>query len=94
MTTTSLKLPADLKKRIAAAARGRGMTAHAFMVNAIEESARAAELRAAFVATAQKARQASLRGGKGYDADQVHEYLQKRLKGERTVRPKAVAWRG
>ena len=94
MATTSIKLPADLKKRVAAAAQGRGMTAHAFMVSAIEESARAAELRASFVADAQRARRATLKSGKGFEADQVHEYLRSRIKRQRPARPKAVSWRG
>ena len=94
MATTSIKLPADLKKRVAAAAHGRGITAHAFMVSAIEESARAAELRASFVADAQKARKATLKSGKAFEVGQVHDYLQRRIKGQRAARPKAVSWRG
>ncbi|MBS1994783.1 MAG: hypothetical protein JSS86_00675 [Cyanobacteria bacterium SZAS LIN-2] len=94
MPTSSLKLSADLRKCVAAAAQRRGMTAHAFMMSAIEESVRTAELRASFVAQAQRARKAAIRSGKGYDAGEVHEYLHTRIKDRTTVRPKCVAWRG
>jgi predicted transcriptional regulator len=94
MPTTSLKLSPELKKRVAAAAGERGVTPHAFMLGAIEESARAAELRAAFVTQAEDARKALLRTGKGYEADAVHAHLRNRLKGIRGPKPRAVAWRG
>ena len=94
VSTTSLKLPEDLKKRVMAAAQGRGMSTHAFMVQAIEASAKASELRASFVAQADKARKAALRTGKGYEAEVVHEYLRARIMGRPGARPKSVAWRG
>ncbi len=94
MATTSLKLPDNLKKRVIAAAQDRGVTTHAFMVKAIEASAKAAELRASFVAQAEKARKAALRSGKGYEAEAVHEYLRARIKGRPVARPKSVSWRG
>ncbi|MCX7058811.1 MAG: ribbon-helix-helix domain-containing protein [Proteobacteria bacterium] len=93
VSTTSLKLPETLKKRVATAAQRRGMTAHAFMIDAIEESAQAAEHRATFVAQAEKARKVALRTGKGYEPDAVHEYLRARLIGRQAARPKSVAWR-
>ena len=89
-----MKLPDNLKKRVIAAAQDRGVTPHAFMVQAIEASAKAAELRASFVAQADKARKAALRTGKGYEAEAVHEYLRARIKGRPVARPKSVAWRG
>ena len=45
MSTTSLKLPDDLKERAAAAAKIQGITPHAFMVEAIRMAATAAENR-------------------------------------------------
>ena len=94
MSTTSLKLPGSLKKRVAMAAAGRGLTSHAFMVQAIEESARAAELRRKFVADAESARRRLVSSGKGYDADSVHTYIGDRLRGKKTARPRAISWRG
>ncbi len=52
MSTTSLKLPDDLKRLAIAAAKHRGITPHAFMVEAIRTAATAEKLRAEFVAEA------------------------------------------
>lgn len=93
MTTTSLKLPDDLKQRTIKAARKQGMTPHAFMVSAIEQAAVAAEQRAIFVADAETARKGMLKSGMGYDAKAVHAYLRKRVAGTKSARPKAKSWR-
>ena len=63
MPTTSLRLPPELKQRVAAAARKRGVTPHAFMAGATDESARAAPPRASFVTQAERARSTVLRTG-------------------------------
>jgi predicted transcriptional regulator len=94
MSTTSLKLTDELKQRAAAAAQSQGVTPHAFMVAAIESATTAAEQRASFVAEALAARSAMRDSGQGYDADEVHAYLQKRVSGRKSARPKAKPWRG
>lgn len=94
MTTTSLKLPDDLKDRAAEAAKHRGISTHAFMLEAIREAVTAAEQRAEFVAAAQAARGEALRSGKGYAAGEVHEYLRAKAGGNPAPRPKAKPWRG
>jgi uncharacterized protein (DUF1778 family) len=43
MSTTSLKLPEDVKQLAAAAAKEQGVTPHAFMVEAIRAAAAHAE---------------------------------------------------
>lgn len=93
MSTTSLKLPDELKQRAAAAAQKQGISPHAFMVQAIEQAAMAAERRAGFVAEAQAARNETLASGKGYDADEVHAYLKARIASKKSTKPKAVSWR-
>ncbi len=93
MSTTSLKLPDELKERTSAAAQRLGITAHAFMISAIEQAALNAEARGKFIAEAEAARKSVLKSGKGYDADEVHAYLKKRLAGKKTSRPKAKPWR-
>ena len=52
MTTTSIKLSDELKSRAAAVAQERGVTPHAFMVEAIAAATAVAEQRAAFIAEA------------------------------------------
>jgi predicted transcriptional regulator len=93
MSTTSLKLPDDVKQLAAAAARHQGVTPHAFMVEAIRTAATAAERRAAFVADALEAEADFLRTGKGYDAAEVHRYIRLRAQGKEVARPKAKTCR-
>jgi predicted transcriptional regulator len=93
MATTSLKLPEDVKERATAAARRRGVTPHAFMVDAIRLAAVAAEQRAEFVTEAVTARKALKKSGIGYRASEVHKYLSRRAHGETARKPKAKPWR-
>jgi predicted transcriptional regulator len=93
MSTTSLKLPDDLKARAMAAAKARGVTPHAFMLDAIREAATATEQRVSFIADATAAH-ATMRGtGMGYDADEVHKYIRDKIAGKSVRRPKAKSWR-
>jgi uncharacterized protein (DUF1778 family) len=48
MSTTSLKLPDELKQRAIVAARRQGVTLHAFMLNAIAQAASAIICTSAF----------------------------------------------
>ncbi|MSQ55266.1 MAG: hypothetical protein EXR31_07870 [Betaproteobacteria bacterium] len=94
MSTTSLKLPDDIKQRAVAAAEKQGVSPHAFMIQAIDQAATAAERRAAFVADARAARQQALKTGKGYEAGEVHAYLKARVAGKKkSAKPKTRAWR-
>lgn len=94
MTTTSLKLPDDLKQRAARAAERAGISPHAFMVQAIEQAATQAERRASFVAAAHAAREEALATGQAYAADEVHDWLKARAAGKTAHKPKARNWRG
>jgi predicted transcriptional regulator len=94
MSTTSLKLPDELKQRAASAAQKQGVSPHAFMVNAIEMAATHAENRANFLSDALAAREKMLKTGKGHDADEVHAYIQTRIAGKKSAKPKAKSWRG
>jgi conjugal transfer/entry exclusion protein len=93
MSTTSLKLPDDVKQLAIAAAKHQGISTHAFMVDAIRAVATAADRRAVFVAEALAARTDFLRTGKGYDASEVHNYIRARAQGKKAARPKAKSWR-
>ena len=93
MSTTSLKLPDDLKLRAASAAKVRGVSPHAFMLDAIRAVATATARRARFVADARVALKDMLKSGKGYAADDVHVYLRAKLSGAVARKPKARSWR-
>ena len=92
MTTTSLKLPDDLKKRAANAAHELGMSPHAFMVSAIEQAAVATEQRIQFIAEARSARDEMIDTRRGLDADEVHAYLKAKVAGKKVAKPKARSW--
>ncbi len=94
MVTTSLKLPDDIKEQAVLAASRLGMSPHAFMVDAIRRATAQAEVRAQLVASAQAARKATLKAGKGFDAAEVHAYIRGRAAGKVATRPKAKSWRG
>ena len=93
MPPATLKLPPELKQRIAAAARASGTSPHAFMLAAIETETERAELRRSFVADALEARAELARPGSAYDAREVHAYLKARVAGRRLPRPKVRRWR-
>ena len=93
-STTSLKLPDDLKAQAAAAAQRLGITPHAFMVGAIRQAAAAAEERARWLAQAKAGRKATLKEGTAYDAEDVHDYLRALVAAKPATRPKAKRWRG
>jgi predicted transcriptional regulator len=90
---TTLKIAADLKRRVVAAAKAADKSPHAFMLEAIEHQTRLDEQRRAFVADAVAARSEALTSGDGYASADVHRYLAARVRGERAKRPKVRTWR-
>jgi predicted transcriptional regulator len=93
MSTTSLKLPDELKLRASTAAEELGISTHAFMVGAIRQAADAVEQRTQFVAQAQGARADMLQSGQGHDASEVRAYLRARLADPAAARPAVKPWR-
>jgi predicted transcriptional regulator of viral defense system len=93
MSTTSLKLPDDLKVRAISAARSKGVTTHAFMLDAIRMATSAAEKRASFIADAMAADAQMRKTRKGYDAAEVRAYLKALVAGKKPRKPRAKTWR-
>jgi predicted transcriptional regulator len=93
MPTTSLKLPDDLKQLAHDAAKRKGVSPHAFMVEAIRLAATAEKMRSEFVTSAVAARSEAITSGKGIPASDVHAYLRDRASGKRPAKPKAKSWR-
>ena len=87
-TSTTLKLPDELKKRVAEAALAAGKSPHAFMLEAIELQTQLAERRRAFIKSALVAEQEVGQYGLVYDGDEVLSYLKTRLEGRKAVRPR------
>jgi predicted transcriptional regulator len=87
--TTTLKLPEELKARIASAAQASGKASHAFMVEALAIQTTLSERRQAFIASATKAEQEVADYGLIYEADEVFGYLKAKINGKKTKWPKA-----
>jgi len=93
MSATTLKLPDDLKRRIAKLAASEGQTPHAFMVEALAREAERAELRQQFAADADESEEESLESGKACSLDATFDYLAARIRGKNLRRPRARSWR-
>jgi predicted transcriptional regulator len=87
-SSTTLKLPEELKNRIASAAKMAGKAPHAFMIEALAAQTALVERRQAFIAAAGVAEQEVAEYGLVYDADEVFSYIQARLDGKRAKWPK------
>jgi len=88
--TTTLKLPEELKERIAPLAQSSGKTPHAWMLEALERQAALAELRQQFLQEAESAAEAIDAGAPLYAAEDVHAYILARAAGKPARRPVAV----
>jgi len=85
----SLRIPEAVKKRVARRAQAQQTTAHAFMLDAINEKLEAEEARAAFHAEAERRLAGMKRSGAGIPAHQVFDYLLARARGRKPARPRA-----
>ena len=93
LVATSLKLPAELKKRLARLAEETGESTHALMVRALAKHADAAELYGRFLEDADRADAQMRRSGQGFAMADVHQYFRDRLRGRPARRPRPVRWR-
>lgn len=89
MSTTTIRLPEDLKARVAAAARRVGTTSHSFILEAIAEKAEQEERRADFNQVAEERYARIVATGKTIPWSEMRSYLEDRLAGKATKRPAA-----
>jgi predicted transcriptional regulator len=87
-SATTIKLPEDLKQRIAPLAEAAGKTAHAWMVEALERQAAMAEAREDFLRDAEASAAEVDAGGALYAAEDVAAYLLSRAAGKAAARPR------
>ena len=87
MSTTTIRLPDDLKARVAAAAKQAGTTAHSFIVQAIAEKTDEAERRNDFHELAEKRYADIVATGKAIPWSEMRAYLEARLAGRKPRRP-------
>ena len=89
MSTTTIRLPEDLKARVAAAAKRSGTTSHSFILEAIAEKAEQDERRADFNKVAEERYARIVASGKTSPWDEMRGYLEDRLAGKAAKRPAA-----
>jgi predicted transcriptional regulator len=89
MSTTTIRLPDDLKSRIAKAAKRRGTTAHSFILDAIAEKAEQAERQTQFDAEAEQRYADIVASGKTIPWTDMRHYLEQRIAGKTARRPVA-----
>jgi predicted transcriptional regulator len=87
MSTTTIRLPDDLKTRVAAAAERAGTTSHNFILEAIAEKADQEERRSDFNELAEQRYATILASGKTIPWDQMRRYLEDKLAGKKVSRP-------
>jgi len=91
MSTTTIRLPQDLKERIARAAERAGTTSHNFILEAIAEKAEQEERRGEFQDTAEQRYAGIIASGKSVSWNEMRRYLEQRLSNDKSVRPKPRA---
>lgn len=89
MPTTTIRLPEDLKERVARAAQRAGTTSHALMLDAIAERVEAEERRSDFLAAAERRDGEMVSSGKTIPWSEMRTYIEDRLAGKRPPRPAA-----
>jgi predicted transcriptional regulator len=89
MSTTTIRLPDDLKARVAAAAKRSGKTTHSFILEAIAEKADEAQRRSDFHEAAERRFAAIAASGKTIPWSEMRAYLEDRTAGKKRRRPVA-----
>jgi predicted transcriptional regulator len=89
VSTTTIRLPEDMKARVAAAAEREGTTSHNFILEAIAEKTQAAERRADFADVAEQRYAGIAASGKTIPWPDMRRYLEDRVAGKKARRPAA-----
>lgn len=89
MSTTTIRLPDDLKALVAAAAKRAGTIAHGFILEAIAEKTEQMDLRAYFDALAEDRYARIVSSGKTIPWTEMRGYLEQGLAGKAAKRPAA-----
>jgi len=87
-STTTLKIPAPLKARIARLARETKQSPHSLMIAAVEREIERAERVRAFVREAQAADREIEAGGAVFAAADVHAWMERLARNPKVARPK------
>ena len=89
MSTTTVRLPNDLKKRLADVAERAGMTSHALILKAISDRVEADEARNRLLDEADRRYAVIAETGQAVPWSEMRRYLERRVAGESTEPPTA-----
>lgn len=87
MPTTTIRLPEELKNRVARAASRAGTSIHAFIVEAIAEKADEEDRRNEFHEEAERRYAEIVASGKTVPWSEMRSYLEHRVAGKNPPRP-------
>lgn len=87
MSTTTIRIQAELKARLAAAAKRAGKTAHAFILDAIARTVEQAEADDALHRIADERWAKLLATGQTVSWDDAKSWVEARLRGDRAGKP-------
>lgn len=87
MSTTTIRLPEDLKARITSAAGRAGKTTHSFILEAIAEKAELEEQRTDFDTEADMRFAKIVASGETIPWADMRQYLEDRAAGKQVLRP-------
>lgn len=89
MSTTTIRLPQDLKLRLARIAESRGSSSHALILDAIAERVEAEEKHRDFRETAEQRFAKVSESGETVSWNEMRSYLRARVTGKAMNRPKS-----
>lgn len=87
--TTTIRIPDELKARLAKLAEQEGTSTHSLILDAIAEKADALERRQSFLAEARERYERYLETGEAIPWDEMRDYLRQRVRGESSEPPRA-----
>ncbi len=87
MSTTTIRLPIELKSRVAEAARRSGTTPHGFILAAIAEKTEADQRRAEFEQVAEARYEGIVASDRTIPWGEMRRYMQARAAGKKAKKP-------
>lgn len=87
--TTTIRLPEELKARLARLAEREGTSTHSLILDAIAEKTEALERRQSFQAEARERHAEYFATGEGLPWDEMRDHLRRRVAGEDAPPPPA-----
>ena len=89
MSTTTIRIPDELKARLSRIAEQEGTSTHGLILEAIAEKADALERRQAFHEEARERHEHFLATGESIPWEEMRDYLRRRVRGEDVQPPVA-----